>query len=238
MQYMRSTKYNKKEEGSSMRSDKYCPLHQTQFLTTVAHINDLPSDELHEIAFVGRSNAGKSTSINVLCHQRQLAFTSKLPGRTQHINYFSVKSKGKNVAYLVDLPGYGFASVPLSIKQKWQKLITYYLQNRNNLKGLIILIDARHPLNLLDKKMIDWFIPTGKPIHILLTKADKLNYQKRLHALSHMKEIIKNLQHQQIDDIHNKIGKKNDDLTLQLFSSTQKIGVDELTNKIISWLHL
>src|SRR6185436_3610456 len=135
------------------------PFQQAEFFVTVNHVNDLPDTTGPEVAFVGRSNAGKSSAINTLATRNRLAFVSKTPGRTQHINYFSV-GEGR---FLVDLPGYGFAGAPGPVKQRWQELIGSYLQIRDQLRALVLIMDDRHPLKDLDRKLIDWFIPAGKP---------------------------------------------------------------------------
>lgn len=158
-------------------------LHQARFFTTVNHLRDLPATVQPEIAFAGRSNAGKSTAINILCNQKRLAFASKTPGRTQHINYFAIGPADDPTAYVVDLPGYGYAEVPEAAKLHWEALLSRYLQTRSQLRGLILVMDSRRPLTELDRRMIEWFAPTGKPIHILLTKCDKLTRQESVNAL-------------------------------------------------------
>ena len=151
-------------------------LHQARFFITVNHLRDLPATAVPEVAFAGRSNAGKSTAINILCNQKRLAFSSKTPGRTQHINYFSVMpAKAEDpLGFLVDLPGYGYAEAPGETKSHWVHLLGDYVQARQQLAGLVIMMDARRPFTDLDCQMVEWFLPTGKPIHVLLTKADKL----------------------------------------------------------------
>ena len=144
------------------------------FYTSVNDVRDLPLHTGIEIAFAGRSNAGKSSAINTLTNRSRLAFVSKTPGRTQLINYFQLKTDH----FFVDLPGYGYAKVPGPIRLHWQDLLSSYLQTRQALKGLVLIMDIRHPLKPLDIKMLDWFAPTGKAIHILLTKADKLSSQR------------------------------------------------------------
>src|SRR5574343_226367 len=131
------------------------------FHTTVAHLRDAPGDAVAEVAFAGRSNAGKSSAINTLSGRTRLAFVSKTPGRTQHLNYFTL-AEGK---YLVDLPGYGFAKAPEEIRAQWEGLLAPYLRYREPLAGLVVIMDSRHPLTDLDVQMIEWFAPTGKPIH-------------------------------------------------------------------------
>lgn len=135
-----------------------------QFFTTVSHLKDLPETSA-EIAFVGRSNAGKSSAINTLCNHVRLAYVSKTPGRTQHINFFRLS----NQHFMVDLPGYGYAQVPEAIRTHWVKLLGDYLQKRKQIIGLILIMDARHPLKPLDKQMLEFFATTGRPVHILLS---------------------------------------------------------------------
>ena len=149
------------------------------FHTTVADLNNLPGDSIREIAFAGRSNAGKSSAINTLANHTRLAYVSKTPGRTQHLNYFTL-TEGK---YFVDLPGYGFAKAPEEIRSQWEGLLSPYLSYREQLVGLVMIMDARHPLTELDVQMLDWFAQTGKPIHVLLSKADKLTRQEQALVL-------------------------------------------------------
>jgi GTP-binding protein len=154
-------------------------LRQAQFAFGVAELAQLPPDRGVEVAFAGRSNAGKSSAINALTHRRKLAFVSKTPGRTQEINYFQVAA-GR---YLVDLPGYGYARVPGELQRKWERILTAYLQARRSLHGLVVIMDARHPLTALDQRLLAWFAPTGKPVRILLSKADKLGRQEQARLL-------------------------------------------------------
>ncbi|MBU6467765.1 MAG: ribosome biogenesis GTP-binding protein YihA/YsxC [Betaproteobacteria bacterium] len=163
--------------------------HQAKFFITVNEWKGLPPDNIVEVAFAGRSNAGKSSAINCLTQQRKLAFTSKTPGRTQHINYFSLGDD----CFLVDLPGYGYAEVPLSVKLHWQKLLSQYLTYRDSLRALVVLMDIRHPLTPLDRQLLEWFEPTGKPLLILLTKADKLGRGGQTKVLQEVKAELKNL---------------------------------------------
>ena len=153
-------------------------LNRAQFHTSVAQLRDLPYSRA-EIAFAGRSNAGKSSAINLLTRKNRLAFTSKTPGRTQLINFFELDAD----TYLVDLPGYGYAKVPPAVKAKWEDLLSRYLQEREALVGMVLIMDARHPLTPLDRQMLDWFTPTGKPVHILLSKADKLSNSEKTLTL-------------------------------------------------------
>ena len=155
---------------------------QAEFYTTVNHMKDLPLHGGKEVAFVGRSNAGKSSAINTLANHTRLAYTSKTPGRTQHINFFSV-GPGQ---YLVDLPGYGYAAVPQAARAHWHELVGGYLQTRACLRGVILIMDVRHPLTELDEQLLNWLRPAGVPVHILLSKADKLGQQKAGATLREM----------------------------------------------------
>lgn len=196
------------------------PLFQkAAFHTTVARLRDLPSDSRCEIAFAGRSNSGKSSAINTLANHSRLAFVSKTPGRTQHLNYFRL-AEGK---YFVDLPGYGFARAPEEIRAQWEGLLAPYLQQREPLCGLVLIMDSRHPLTELDRQMLAWFAPTGKPIHVLLSKADKLTSQEQIVTLREVRKELAVL-----------AGK----CSLQLFSSLKKSGVAEAECVLAAWLGL
>lgn len=186
------------------------------FFTTVNHLRDLPLHGGREVAFAGRSNAGKSSAINTLANHTRLAFTSKTPGRTQHINYFAL---GEN-RYLVDLPGYGYAKVPPDVRAHWEGLLSQYLQTREALCGLVVIMDARHPLTALDEQMLTWFAPTGKPIHVLLTKSDKLSRQQATLTLKRVR-------------LH--LAEHYPHCSAQLFSSLKKIGMDEAETIIEKW---
>lgn len=193
------------------------PYQQATFLTSAAKVSQLPEDTGIEIAFAGRSNAGKSSALNCLSGIRQLARTSKTPGRTQLINLFTLANEHHR---LVDLPGYGYAKVALSLKQNWQDNLAHYLEVRQSLKGLILLMDIRHPLKELDQMMIHWAINRMLPVHILLTKADKLS---RGQAQSVVLQVRK--QYELLNDL----------ITVQSFSSLKKQGVDELINVLNHW---
>ncbi|WP_300321229.1 ribosome biogenesis GTP-binding protein YihA/YsxC [Accumulibacter sp.] len=196
------------------------PLFQNAvFSTTVADLRNLPNDSRCEIAFAGRSNAGKSSAINTLANHCRLAFVSKTPGRTQHLNYFQL-AEGK---YFVDLPGYGFAKAPEEIRGQWEGLLAPYLRCREALRGLVLIMDSRHPLTELDLQMIGWFAPTGKPIHVLLTKADKLTRQQQALTVREVQEALSSM---------------TGNCTLQLFSSLQKSGVREAEAVLGEWLDL
>jgi GTP-binding protein len=201
-------------------------LHQARFFTTVNHLRDLPATAQPEVAFAGRSNAGKSTAINLLCNQKRLAFASKTPGRTQHINYFSVGPADEPTGYLVDLPGYGYAEVPEASKAHWEALLSTYLRSRSQLAGLILMMDARRPLTDLDRRMIEWFAPTGRPVHALLTKCDKLTRQESVVALRTANKGF---------DEYRKQGYEGT-LSAQLFSALKRVGLDEAHALIESWI--
>ncbi len=190
-------------------------LNRAQFHTSVAQLRDLPYSQA-EIAFAGRSNAGKSSAINLLTRINRLAYTSKTPGRTQLINFFALDPD----IYLVDLPGYGYAKVPPAVKAKWETLLSRYLQERDALRGLVLIMDARHPLTPLDRQMLDWFTPTGKPVHILLSKADKLSNSEKALTLHKVRQEIAAL----------------DGVSVQLFSSLSRQGADEAAALIERWL--
>ncbi len=194
-------------------------LQNAVFHTTVAHLRDLPTDSLCEIAFAGRSNAGKSSAINTLAGRTRLAFVSKTPGRTQHLNYFTLGDR----KYLVDLPGYGYAKAPEEIRVQWEGLIGPYLQGRAALVGLVVIMDARHPLTPLDRRLIDWFAPTGRPIHILLSKADKLSRQEQMRTLNAVQAELARL-----------VGR----FSVQIFSSLKKTGIPEAEAVLATWLGL
>ena len=199
-------------------------LQNAVFNISINHFDELPNDEGIEIAFAGRSNAGKSSAINSLSKQNRLAYVSKQPGRTQLINFFSIDDH----ISLVDLPGYGYAKVPETLKNHWIETLPRYLQERNSLAGLIIVMDIRRPLTKLDIQMLDWFAPRQKPIHILLTKSDKLSKDKSLRTLMDVKN---NVQEKWVNLYQTKF-------TVQLFSSLKKQGIEEANEVIQSWLNL
>ena len=188
-----------------------------KFFTTVNHLKDLP-DTPAEIAFVGRSNAGKSSAINTLTNHVRLAYVSKTPGRTQHINFFELT----NGNFMVDLPGYGNAQVPEAIRAHWVKLLGDYLQTRRQLIGLVLIMDARHPLKALDIQMLDFFHITGRPVHILLSKADKLSQTDQLKTLGEVKKSLKPYMERQ-------------HISIQLFSSLKKQGIEEVNQVVGEW---
>jgi GTP-binding protein len=188
-----------------------------KFYTTVNHLKDLPATPA-EIAFVGRSNAGKSSAINTLTNHTRLAYVSKTPGRTQHINFFELA----NGAFMVDLPGYGYAQVPEAIRTHWVRLLGDYLQHRAQLIGLVMIMDIRHPLKALDVQMLDFFALTGRPVHILLSKADKLSKNDQIKSLSAVKQALKPFTERQ-------------QVSVQLFSSLKKQGMAEVETVVAGW---
>lgn len=197
-------------------------LQNVTFVISTNHFNELPVDSGKEIAFAGRSNAGKSSAINTLTNKTRLAFVSKQPGRTQLINFFKIK----DMQSLVDLPGYGFAKVPKPMKDHWRKLLPKYLQERKSLIGLVLVVDIRRELTELDTQMLDWFAPQKKPIHVLLTKSDKVSKDKSLRTLNKINNELKE-----------KWGKKfNVECSAQLFSSLKKQGIEKASEKIEQWL--
>jgi len=190
---------------------------QLEFRYAVHQLADMPPDQGVEVAFAGRSNAGKSTAINALANRRKLAFVSKTPGRTQAINFFDMG----NQRSLVDLPGYGYAKVPRQEQERWDELIGTYISNRNSLILLIIIIDIRRGLTPLDWQMLDWLAPTNKAVHVLLTKADKLNRQQADAMLKQTKT---------------ELARRPGEATAQIFSGTSKTGVKQAQAVIARWL--
>ena len=188
-----------------------------EFVTTVADPQTLPAAHGAEVAFVGRSNAGKSTAINALSQRKRMAFVSKTPGRTQHINFFSIGAD----QFLVDLPGYGYAAVPASERARWNGLIGNYLQTRSCLRGVVLIMDARHPMGVLDYQLLDWLKPTGIPVHVLLSKSDKLGRQLSAATLLGVTSALHDL---------------GENYSAQLFSSPHKVGIMEASALIRGWL--
>jgi GTP-binding protein len=202
-------------------------LQQTRFFTTADQLHQLPMLGLPEVAFAGRSNAGKSTAINTICYQKRLAFASKTPGRTQHLNFFAVGTHAEDeeqpAAFLVDLPGYGYAKVARDSKAHWEETLSTYIRHRSPLLALVLIMDSRRPMTDLDVQMIEWFAPTGKPIHALLTKADKLNRSDSNAALLSTRRSLATY------------GERH---TVQLFSSLKKTGVEEAQKRVLELLGL
>lgn len=197
------------------------PLFQNAaFYISAHHLRDLPPATGVEIAFAGRSNAGKSSALNTLANHNRLAFVSKQPGRTQLINFFSLGDD----KFLVDLPGYGYAKVPEAMRAHWQNVLSRYLSERTSLGGLVLVMDSRHPLTPLDRQMLDWFCPSGKPVHVLLTKSDKLSRSESTLTLNKVRK-----------ELNEGWG---ENITAQLFSSLKKLGVEEAETAIGKWLYL
>ena len=196
-------------------------LHTAKFLTTAPQLHFLPEHDVPEIAFVGRSNAGKSTCINTLTQQKQLAFASKRPGRTQHINLFSLGKQGVMDAVLTDLPGYGYAAVPKQDKIRWQQVMANYLVSRRNLKGIVLMCDPRHGITELDEVLLEVIRPRveeGLKFLIVLTKADKLTRSEGAKVLS-------------ITKLQAGGGE------VRLFSATKKTGVEDVAQLLWKWAH-
>jgi len=183
--------------------------HQAKFINSSPHLSNTPPDQGMEVAFAGRSNAGKSSAINTLTRQNALARISKTPGRTQMLNFFEINERQR----FVDLPGYGYAKVPVAVKKKWHELMESYLTSRKSLCGIVLVMDVRHPLTEFDWQMVEWCEHTGLPLHVLLTKADKLNYGAAKNTLMQVQKELKDI---------------NFPLTIQLFSSLKKTGIDEV----------
>ncbi|SNC58407.1 ribosome biogenesis GTP-binding protein YihA/YsxC [Sodalis endosymbiont of Henestaris halophilus] len=189
---------------------------KTHFLTSASDIHNLPIDSKLEIAFAGRSNSGKSSAINTLVNQKTLARISKMPGRTQLINLFEVEPGIR----LVDLPGYGYAKAPVVLKRQWQRALAQYIQKRDNLKGLVVLMDIRHPMKDLDQKMLQLAVDVKIPILVLLTKADKLDSGA---CKAHLNQVRKSAL------------MFMGDVQVEIFSSLKKLGVDKLRHKLDAW---
>ena len=187
------------------------------FIQSASEIENAPPDQGWEVAFAGRSNSGKSSAINALTGNRKLARTSRTPGRTQLINFFALSASQR----LVDLPGYGFAKVPLAVKKKWNQQLERYLQYRESLRGLVMLMDIRHPLTDPDKQMLGWAVAASMPVHILLTKADKLKRGPAQNTLL---------------SVRSELAAHAELVSVQCFSSLKLQGVDELGKQINLWL--
>lgn len=189
---------------------------QAVFLTSAAKLSQSPPDQGYEIAFAGRSNAGKSSAINALCDQKALARTSRTPGRTQLLNFFTVDEQRR----LVDLPGYGYAQVAESIKRDWQGALADYLENRSCLRGMVLVMDARHPLKDYDQQLLAWANHIGLPVHVLLTKTDKLNRKTSGATLALVEAAL---------------AEYSIDFSAQLFSSLKRWGIDQAHDKLDQW---
>ena len=192
---------------------------QARFLTSAARLHQCPPDEGYEVAFAGRSNAGKSSAINAICDHKGLTKVSKTPGRTQLINFFELDEQRR----LVDLPGYGYAKVSVKVKKAWQENLAEYLEKRRCLKGLILLMDVRHPLKEFDLQMLEWAGHMDPPTHVLLTKADKLKRGPASASLLKVKKTLKTMDGR---------------FSAQLFSALKRTGIDEVHRVLDSWLEL
>jgi len=189
--------------------------HYTLSAVSLSHC---PDDTGAEVAFAGRSNAGKSSALNTITSQKSLARTSKTPGRTQALNFFEIDADHR----LVDLPGYGYAKVPEAMKRKWQELMGSYLRTRKSLRGIVLMMDIRHPMTEFDQQMLGFCEQTGLPAHVLLTKADKLKRGAAQNTLLQVQREIKQI---------------SSDFTIQLFSATKRIGVDQVRDHLSNWLN-
>lgn len=190
---------------------------QAQFLTSASKVSQCPADEGWEVAFAGRSNAGKSSAINSLTDNKKLARTSRTPGRTQLINFFALTETQR----LVDLPGYGYAKVPMAIKNAWNKQLENYLRQRESLRGMILLMDSRHPMQPFDEQMLGWALQAHMPVHILLTKSDKLKKGPAKATLLKLRAQLS--EHKEL-------------VSMQLFSALKHTGHQELISVLDAWL--
>jgi len=192
---------------------------KAQFLLSVANLRQLPPDTGIEVAFVGRSNAGKSSVLNQITQNKSLARVSKTPGRTQHINLFELDKKRR----IADLPGYGYAKVPPDMKKHWQALLDDYLRTRECIQGLILVMDIRHPLKEFDQHMLTWSADANIPTHILLNKADKLSPNQQRQTLFQVTKVLPQF---------------GPYITVQLFSALRGVGIDELRSQLDKWFIL
>jgi GTP-binding protein len=200
-----------------------------RFLTTAARLDQLPLPELPEIAFVGRSNAGKSTAINTIAQHKRLAFASKTPGRTQHINLFALGPADAPDALFADLPGYGYAAVEREAKARWQQVMADYLAQRRDLAGVVLLADSRLGLTELDHRLLEWIAPRVRNgavrLLVLLTKADKLSRGEAAAALAATSEAL------------GAYASDESDIGITLFSALKKTGVDDVVTTLYGWVH-
>jgi GTP-binding protein len=225
-----TTATSRRSAPGHAKPGEFNPLSLARFDCTHAALSTLPREGLPEVAFAGRSNAGKSSAINVLCGQKQLAFASKTPGRTQHFNYFAVPASGKADAavqgFLVDLPGYGFAQVGQGVKTRWSEMFSRYLDGRQVLTGVVLMMDIRRPLTDLDQQLVDIVLPAGRPLLALLTKADKVNRQAQTDAVKMVQAALG-------------LSSGNTDLVTVLpFSSSHRINVEPAIAHVCGWLGL
>ncbi len=194
-------------------------LHRAHYVASAHGVHELLSDVNWEVAFAGRSNSGKSSAINTIANRHRLAFASKTPGRTQLINFFGLGDD----RFLVDLPGYGFAKVPQKERRHWGEFVGDYIRTRVSLRGLIVIMDVRHPMTPLDLQLLDWFLPTGKPVHVLLTKADKLSRQQATAQLASVRKAL---------------AARGGVSSASLFSSLKRTGIHDVETVILPWLGL
>jgi len=197
------------------------PFAQARFLLSAARLNQLPQDTLPEVAFAGRSNAGKSSALNLICQQKALARVSRTPGRTQLLNLFELPDGEGLRGRLMDLPGYGFAQVPLEVRHDWGRLVGGYVEKRPNLRGLVVVMDIRHPLTELDRQMLGWCESRGLATHVLLTKADKLGHGAAKGTLLQVRKQLQLL---------------DPEATVQIFSAQNKVGAEEVREVLNGWL--
>jgi len=194
------------------------PFQQAVFVLSAAALEQCPPSK-GEIAFAGRSNSGKSSALNALTRRRRLAFVSKTPGRTQLINFFTIG----NDRHIVDLPGYGYAKVPEATRESWRDFLGDYLRTREELRGIVLIMDARHPMTDLDCVLLAWILPTGRPVHALLTKTDKLSHTAAVQTLR---------------KVRGELAAMSQNFSAQLFSSLKKTGVEEAEAVLGEWLGL
>jgi GTP-binding protein len=197
-------------------------LHTAKFLKSAGNLREMPPDRGREVAFAGRSNAGKSSALNALASHKGLARVSKTPGRTQLLNVFAIDEERR----LVDLPGYGYAKVPVGVRDQWRGMVDGYLRQREALKGLVLIMDSRHPLKDFDRQMLDYAAAIGKPCHILLTKTDKLS---RGDAARTLAEVAREVGAGEAGQAA---------VSVQLFSATAKTGLDQARAVVATWLDL
>lgn len=188
-----------------------------EFAFGAARYEQIPLAEGPEVAFAGRSNAGKSTAINAICNRKRLAFVSKTPGRTQQVNFFRMSTGG----CLVDLPGYGYAKVAGAVRSTWDRLLGDYLAQRAALRGIVVMIDSRHPLTDLDLHLLEWLERYPRPTHVLLTKSDKLNRQEANRTLNLVRDALR---------------VRSELYSVQLFSAPGKVGIEQARGVILDWL--
>jgi GTP-binding protein len=187
---------------------------QARFIKSATSLATLPADTGVEVAFAGRSNVGKSSVLNALVGIRKLARTSKTPGRTQLLNLFALDEHAR----LVDLPGYGFARVPPAVQRRWRGMIEAYLGRRASLRGLFLIMDIRHPLTRFDRQMLDWFLPGGLPVHVVLNKSDKLSRGRGLAVLEGVRRELP------------------EQVSVQIFSALKRTGIEEARDVLGDWL--